>query len=102
MIAPALVCTLYAHHRLFTASDTPYTRPIPAPCTSNAPLLIFTRPTAPACDHTLEHLACAFGTYLCSAGRCLQVADPAADVHQKVLMVLGNLVSDAVDPQVST
>ncbi len=31
---------------------------------------------------------------------CLQVADPAPEVHQKVLMVLGNLVSDAVDPQV--
>ena len=70
---------------------------------SNAPLLIFTRPTAPACDHTLEHIAArSFGTYLSSVGRCLQVADPAPDVHQKVLMVLGNLVSDAVDPQVST
>ena len=31
-----------------------------------------------------------------------QVADPAPDVHQKMLMVLGNLVSDAVDPQVSS
>ena len=30
----------------------------------------------------------------------MQVADPAPEVHQKVLMVLGNLVSDAVDPQV--
>ena len=35
-------------------------------------------------------------------GCCLQVADPTPDVHQKMLMVLGNLVSDAVDPQVSS
>ena len=31
---------------------------------------------------------------------CLQIADPVAEIHQKVLMVVGNLVSDAVDPQV--
>ena len=31
---------------------------------------------------------------------CWQIADPVAEIHQKVLMVVGNLVSDAVDPQV--
>ena len=56
--------------------------------------------------HALRHLiarAHLIGTQASLTFSCsyVQVTDPAPEVHQKLLMVIGNLVSDAVDPQVS-
>jgi len=49
--------------------------------------------------------AAAVGSYVRESGALEMllelIADPVAEIHQKVLMVMGNLVSDAVDPQVS-
>ena len=49
------------------------------------------RPRASYWDASVADFSCSY----------VQVTDPAPEVHQKLLMVIGNLVSDAVDPQVS-